>query len=820
MVVRRYFYVDIDPIARQVAASRMKEFTTRFPQQFATTAWKASFTFLPSDIQLIQKKHMELLGPVDLIISGWECQGFSAAGFREGLNDTRSGLFTDMVQLITWAQSIFPTLGYVIENTPSQLDQREKVQEHYTLVKHYLGEPLLLDATQCGSYAHRLRNWWTNLAPLSVLQLALKYTIRGPNLQVSHILDDQSSCQPVTRQEKPPWFPANIIGKPRGAWPTFVSFPGAHAFQGDGPGLVYRHASATWDEPSPEERERAMGFQAGTTSHTKVTRLERNALLGRGMDLNSLTWLLVTCVLFQMYITPTLTQSTCSSSDATTWHPDQVHLPIFNTLHFTLSVGGEEVPCNLTQVVSDTPGGASASGETITTFYESTQLDSGEPNTPGSSNTLSNSIPCVSNYPFIMGNQLTKKERDQVTSLLIKYENVFAFSMKDLGRCKTMQFSIDLTDETPVYRRRHRLSKHEWELVDERCKELHEAGLIQPSSSDFAAATVMPAKKDSAGLWTEKRMCGDYRPLNLVTPQDRYPMPIPEELFDSIGDSNIFTIVDLRQGFNQIVLAEKDRKKTAFHGSNKLWEWLVMPFGLKNAPVFFQRVMDQVLEGADFLKCYIDDVLVHSKGLLQHLVHLEELFKRLHEVNMKIHPKKCEFAVTSVIYLGHRILPNGIMAHWAKVVAILEMPNPTDVHTLRSFIGLCNYYRIYVQDFSTIAHPLYALLKKDVAWTWSDEAQEAFNTLKEKLSEFPILRRPDFNKVFILHTDLSALGIGAILGQLDEEGKEYVIAYASRSNKAESNYSSYEGECLAVVWVVIHFRPYLYGTNFTLYTDH
>jgi hypothetical protein len=167
--------------------------------------------------------------------------------------------------------------------------------------------------------------------------------------------------------------------------------------------------------------------------------------------------------------------------------------------------------------------------------------------------------------------------------------------------------------------------------------------------------------------------------------------------------------------------------------------------------------MDQVLERENFLKCYIDDVLVHSNGLLQHLVHLEELFKRLHKVNMKIHPKKCEFVVTSVINLGHRILPNGIMAHWAKVVDILEMPNPTDVHTLRSFIELCNYYRIYIQDFSTIAHPLYALLKKDVAWTWSEEAQEAFNTLKEKLSEFPILRRPDFSKVFILHTDWNAL---------------------------------------------------------------
>jgi len=134
----------------------------------------------------------------------------------------------------------------------------------------------------------------------------VKYTIRDPNLQVSHILDDQSSCQPFTRQEKPPWFLTNTIKKPRGAWPTFVSFPTTHAFQGDGLGLVYCHASTTWDEPSPKEREKVMGFQTGTISQTMVIRLERNTPLGRGMDLNSLTWLLVICVFFQMYTTPTL----------------------------------------------------------------------------------------------------------------------------------------------------------------------------------------------------------------------------------------------------------------------------------------------------------------------------------------------------------------------------------------------------------------------------------------------------------------------------------------------------------------------------------
>jgi hypothetical protein len=188
--------------------------------------------------------------------------------------------------------------------------------------------------------------------------------------------------------------------------------------------------------------------------------------------------------------------------------------------------------------------------------------------------------------------------------------------------------------------------------------------------------------------------------------------------------------------------------------------------------------MGQVLKGANFLKCSIYDVLMHNKGLLQHLAHLKELFKKFHEVNMKIHPKKCEFVVTLIVYLGHKILPNGIVTHWAKVIAILEMLNPINVHILRSFIELCNYYKIYVQDFNTIGHPLYALLKKDVAWTWNEEVQKAVNTLKEKLSEFPILKKPNFNKVFILYTDYRTLGINVIFGQLDEESKEYVIAYA------------------------------------------
>ena len=168
-------------------------------------------------------------------------------------------------------------------------------------------------------------------------------------------------------------------------------------------------------------------------------------------------------------------------------------------------------------------------------------------------------------------------------------------------------------------------------------------------------------------------------------------MPTPEEIFDSIGDSKIFSILDLRQGFNQIMIAEADRKKTAFHGSRQLWEWNVMPFGLKNAPVMFQRVMD-----FDY-----------------HIGDLEALFLRLRSVNLRCHPSKCDLESETVVYLGHRIIPNGLMPHEAKVQAIMRIPVPTDVPHLRGFLGLSNYYCTFIYEFSRVAHPLYQLLKKE-----------------------------------------------------------------------------------------------------------
>ena len=174
-----------------------------------------------------------------------------------------------------------------------------------------------------------------------------------------------------------------------------------------------------------------------------------------------------------------------------------------------------------------------------------------------------------------------------------------------------------------------------------------------------------------------------------------------------------------------------------------------------------------------------------------------------------------------MMYLGHRIVPGGRIAHQAKVTTIMDMTDPKDVSQLRSFIGLCNYYQSYVPDFSILAHSLYALLKKNVSWNWSNTCAIALKSLKSDLTKYLVLKRPDFEKPFILHTDWSAIGIGSILAQQELGQLEYVIAYASRSNnQAKSNYSSYEGECLAVVWSIVYFRPYLYGRRFILVINH
>jgi hypothetical protein len=316
--------------------------------------------------------------------------------------------------------------------------------------------------------------------------------------------------------------------------------------------------------------------------------------------------------------------------------------------------------------------------------------------------------------------------------------------------------------------------------------------------------------------------CVDYRAFNSKTPTDHYPLPTPEDIFDALSDSTVFTTLDLRMGFHQIRIAEEDCCKTAFWCLDGLHEWTVVPFGLKNAPPFFQRVMDQTLVGEKHCaRCFIDDVIIFSRNLDNHKQHLRQVLGRLRDKGVKCHPSKMRVGFPDVDYLGHKVVPSGTAPMTVKVEAIVKMLPPTDVPELRAVLGTANYYRKFVKDYSTIAAPLNNLLREDVAWDWSEGCQKAFDTIKERLTQAPILRRPDYSRPFELHTDWSGVGLGAVLVQRDDEGREYVIAYASRSNnRTERNYSSYAGECLAPVWGVSHFRVYLYGRRFVLLTDH
>jgi hypothetical protein len=273
-------------------------------------------------------------------------------------------------------------------------------------------------------------------------------------------------------------------------------------------------------------------------------------------------------------------------------------------------------------------------------------------------------------------------------------------------------------------------------------------------------------------------------------------------------------------GYHQIRIAEEDCCKTAFWCLDGLHEWTVVPFGLKNAPPFFQRVMDQTLvRKKHCARCFIDDVIIFSRNLENHKQHLRQVLSRLRDKGVKCHPSKMRVGFPDVDYLGHKVVPSGTAP--MTVEAIVKMLPPTDVPELRAVLGTANYYRKFVKDYNTIAAPLNNLLREDVAWNWSEECQKAFDTIKEKLTQAPILRRPDYSRSFELHTDWSGVGLGAVLVQRDDEGREYVIAYASRSNnRTERNYSSYAGECLAAVWGVSQFRVYLYGRRFVLLTDH
>jgi hypothetical protein len=414
--------------------------------------------------------------------------------------------------------------------------------------------------------------------------------------------------------------------------------------------------------------------------------------------------------------------------------------------------------------------------------------------------------------------ELTKEQQQQLDELLERNNDLFTTPEQILGRTDLEQHRIIVEHEHPIKQKAYRMSPTENKFIDNEIQRMLEQGIITPSKSPWTSPVVLVAKKNG-----KTRFCVDYRKLNAITKKDAYPLPRIDEILDSMYNAKWFSSLDLASGYWQVGMDPRDRDKTAFITKQGTYEFNVMPFGLTNAPATFQRLMDKIFYEVKekYVLVYLDDINIYSTTFEEHLEHLQDVFDRLREAGLKLGPDKCHFCKTELAFLGHSISDKGIAPDPAKIEKVQNFLIPTNLTELRGFIGLASYYRRFIQDFATITAPLNKLLKKDTPFIWTDECQQAFEFLKDALTTAPILSYPNFEEPFILYTDASYQGLGAVLGQKDEEGNEHVIAYASRSlDKAELNYAPTEIECLAAVWGMKYFRPYIYQSTFELVTDH
>jgi hypothetical protein len=366
----------------------------------------------------------------------------------------------------------------------------------------------------------------------------------------------------------------------------------------------------------------------------------------------------------------------------------------------------------------------------------------------------------------------------------------------------------------PVSQPPYRMSPIELEELRRQLKELLEAKFIKPSKSPYGAPVLFQKKKDGT-----LRMCNDYRALNKQTVKNKYPIPLIADLFDRLHGAKVFSKLDLRKGYYQVRIAEGDEPKTAIITRYGSFEFLVMPFGLTNAPATFCTLMQRVLaEFIDkFVVVYLDDIVVYSNSMKEHEGHLRLVFKALRANNLYVKEEKCSFGLDEVSFLGHVVGNGKIQMDPQKIKAIVEWETPSKTTELRSFLGLVNYYRRFIEGHSALAAPLTDLLKKGRTWSWTPKCQLAFEALKDAVTKEPVLALPNFAKPFEVHADASDFAIGGVLMQ---EG--HPIAYESRKlNDVERRWPTHEKEMLAVVHCLRVWEHYLKAaTPFKIKTDN
>lgn len=419
-------------------------------------------------------------------------------------------------------------------------------------------------------------------------------------------------------------------------------------------------------------------------------------------------------------------------------------------------------------------------------------------------------------------NHLSSFEIENVIELVKVHHDRFYLPDEYLNKTHISFHKIVTTDNLPINTKQYRFPPIHREEIHKQVNQLLEKEIVKPSTSPYNSPVwIVPKKPDSSGnkRW---RMVIDYRRLNEKTVADAYPLPNISDILDQLGGAKYFSILDLASGFHQIPINEDDACKTAFSTPHGHYEFTRMPFGLRNAPATFQRLMDQVLSGLQGLEMfvYMDDIVIYASSLREHDIKIAKLMARLRSANLTLQIDKCEFLRNEVAYLGHIIGEDGLRPDPQKIEAVKNFPVPRNLKGIRQFLGLAGYYRRFIPDFSRIASPLSNLLKKNATFKWSDSAQNAFCLLRKLLCEEPILQFPDFQKNFILTTDASDYAIGGVLSQ-GILGQDLPVSYASRVlNNAEKNYSTIEKELLSITYCVNHFRSYLYGRKFTLVTDH
>lgn len=412
------------------------------------------------------------------------------------------------------------------------------------------------------------------------------------------------------------------------------------------------------------------------------------------------------------------------------------------------------------------------------------------------------------------------EQKEQLMNLLWEFKDIFLRPGEKLKCTDLIEFNINLSkDAIPFKARPYRSNPKVRQEVSRQVKEMLKDGIIRPSTSPFGSPVILVSKPDGS-----YRFVVDYRKLNSVTIKDNFPMQSIQDSLESLGSSEAkwFSSIDLLSGYHQVPIAEDSKQYTAFVTHGGLYEFNRLSFGLANAPACFNRLMTRVLQNLnwDIALVYLDDIIIFSKDFQTHLVNLKAIFNRLREANLTLKPSKCSFGQEKIRYLGHLVSKDGIEPLPDKCKAVEEFPRPKKVKDVRSFLGLTSYYRRHIKDYAKVAAPLNDLTKKDKLFHWTDSCEEAFQALKKKLVESPILGYPRYTEGYLLYTDSSEQAVGMVLSQI-QDGQEVVISYGGKKLSAsERRYSTTERECLAVILALKQFEAYLRGIHVTIITDH